>query len=83
MDNLNQYADEQPPETAAAVLEGISGPYTNLKKKRDEGNQFCSFVVWVIHFTLLCMTLLRFVVYQNYCQNVLYVLVTTSISFLV
>jgi len=39
LDKFIEYADEQQPETAASVLVGISGPYTNLKKQRDEGKQ--------------------------------------------
>jgi len=40
MNTFIQCADEQQPEGAVAVLGGISGPYTNLKKKRDEGKHY-------------------------------------------
>ena len=49
MDKFIYYADEQPPETAASILGGISGPYTHLKKQRDEGKQWCSLICHLYH----------------------------------
>jgi len=39
MDMIVQYTEVQASETAPAVLGEISGPYTHLTKKRDEGKR--------------------------------------------
>jgi len=48
MNTIIQCADEQQPEGAVTVLGGISGPYTNLKKKRDEGKHY----MYVVCFSI-------------------------------
>jgi len=81
MDMFIQYADEQPPESAATYHRGISGPYTNLEKKRGEGKQLCSLLCHVGH--TYCITMHDVV---NVCpvsallSNMCWTFFTTSIQ---